>query len=115
VTETPRSGWAVASAAGDTVALDLEITPPLRRAGLLRDVVRLVQEARKGTGLDVSDRIELWWSADGELAQALLDGAHSLAAEVLAVTVEQGRPTAPLLRHSDDELGLAFWLRVAGG
>jgi len=115
VTETPRSGWAVASAAGDTVALDLEITPPLRRAGLLRDVVRLVQEARKGTGLDVSDRIELWWSADGELAQALLDGAHSLAAEVLAVTVEQGRPTAPLLRHSDDELGLTFWLRVAGG
>ena len=115
VTETPRSGWAVASAAGDTVALDMEITPPLRRAGLLRDVVRLVQEARKGTGLDVSDRIELWWSADGELAQALLDGAHSVAAEVLAVTVEQGQPTAPLLRHSDDELGLAFWLRVAGG
>ncbi len=115
VTETPRSGWAVASAAGDTVALDLEITPPLRRAGLLRDVVRLVQEARKGTGLDVSDRIELWWSADGELAQALLDGAHSVAAEVLAVTVEQGQPTAPLLRHSDDELGLAFWLRAAGG
>jgi len=115
VTETPRSGWAVASAAGDTVALDLEITPPLRRAGLLRDVVRLVQEARKGTGLDVSDRIELWWSADGELAQALLDGAHNVAAEVLAVTVEQGQPTAPLLRHSDDELGLAFWLRVAGG
>jgi len=115
VTETPRSGWAVASAAGDTVALDLELTPQLRRAGLVRDVVRLVQEARKGTGLDVSDRIELWWAGGGELAEALVEGAGALAAEVLAVSIEQGAPTAPLLRHHDDELGVSFWLRVAGG
>jgi isoleucyl-tRNA synthetase len=33
VTETPREGWAVVSAAGETVALDLTITPELRRAG----------------------------------------------------------------------------------
>ena len=55
VTETPREGWAVASAAGETLALDLEITPALRRTGRVRDVVRLVQEARKTSGLDVSD------------------------------------------------------------
>ncbi len=74
VTETPRTGWAVATRAGETVALDLEITPELRRAGLVRDAVRLVQEGRKASGLDVSDRIELWWSADGELAEALREG-----------------------------------------
>ena len=64
VTETPREGWAVASAAGETLALDLTITPELRSAGLVRDAVRLIQEARKTSGLDVSDRIELWWQAD---------------------------------------------------
>jgi isoleucyl-tRNA synthetase len=115
VTETPRTGWAVASTAGETVALDLEITPELRRAGLVRDVVRLVQEARKGTGLDVSDRIELWWAAAGELAEALQEGSFKLAEEVLAVSVVQGQPTANLAHHDDVDLGLRFWLRLAGG
>jgi isoleucyl-tRNA synthetase len=115
VTETPRTGWAVASAGGETVALDLEITAELRRAGLVRDVVRLVQEARKGTGLDVSDRIELWWAGTGELAEALQEGSLRLAEEVLAVSVVQGHPTADLAHHDDPDLGLRFWLRLAGG
>jgi isoleucyl-tRNA synthetase len=114
VTETPRTGWAVATAGGETVALDLEITPELRRAGLVRDVVRLVQEARKSTGLDVSDRIELWWVAEGEVKEALEEGSFRLAEEVLAVSVVEGRPTADVAHHDDPELGLRFWLRLAG-
>jgi isoleucyl-tRNA synthetase len=118
VTETPRTGWAVATEAGETVALDLEITPELRRAGLVRDAVRLVQDARKTSGLDVSDRIELWWEPTGsgpvELPAALAEGSARLGEEVLAVTVEPGPPTADLAVHVDDELGLRFWLRSAG-
>jgi len=114
ITETPRTGWAVASGAGETVALDLEITPALRRAGLVRDVVRLVQDARKSNGFDVSDRIELWWEADGELAEALTEGASRLTDEVLAVTLTAGPPVAKLAPHTDADLGLRFWLRVAG-
>jgi isoleucyl-tRNA synthetase len=87
VTETPREGWTVASAAGLTVALDLTLTPELERAGLVREVVRLVQDARKSTGLAVSDRIELWWTGDGAVAQALGEHAEALAGEVLATTV----------------------------
>ena len=64
LTETPREGWAVATDGGETVALDLEITPELRRAGLAREVVRLVQEARKTSGLQVTDRVELRWAGD---------------------------------------------------
>ena len=82
ITETPREGWAVATVGGETVALDLTITPELRRAGLARDVVRLVQEARKGAGLDVSDRIELTWSAPPELAEALREHGAAVAEEV---------------------------------
>ncbi|MEX2290482.1 MAG: isoleucine--tRNA ligase [Mycobacteriales bacterium] len=114
VTETPRTGWAVASGAGETVALDLEITPELRRSGLVREAVRLVQEARKTSGLAVSDRIELWWQAEGELAEALAEGSARVAEEVLAVQVTAGPPTADLAPHSDSGFGLRFWLRVAG-
>jgi isoleucyl-tRNA synthetase len=114
VTETPREGWAVATFGGETIALDLTLTPELRRAGLVRDVVRLVQDARKSSGLDVSDRIELWWAAEGELAEALHEGSLKLAEEVLAVSITEGRPTADVAHHDDPDLGLRFWLRLAG-
>ena len=78
VTQTPRAGWSVAADAGDTVALDLGITPELRREGLAREVIRLVQDARKADGLEVSDRITLCWqAADPELTAALAEHGRS--------------------------------------
>ena len=51
VSERPREGWSVVNEHGETIALDLHLTPELVRAGLAREVVRLVQEARKTSGL----------------------------------------------------------------
>lgn len=88
VTETPREGWAVASEAGESVALDLTITDELRRAGLAREVVRAIQEARKNAGFEVSDRITLWWSSlDSDVMQMWADHADEISGEVLATTV----------------------------
>jgi isoleucyl-tRNA synthetase len=114
VTERPRSGWAVESATGETVALDLAVTPELRRAGLAREVIRLVQEARKSTGLEVTDRIELWWTTrDAELTTALEQHGTEVAGEVLAVAMHGERPADDLPAHRGDDLALAFWLRKA--
>ncbi len=112
VTESPREGWAVVSGDGLSVALDLELTPELRRTGLVRDAVRLVQDGRKAAGLDVSDRIELWWSASGGMAEALREGAAVLGTEVLAVTVLEGPPPVDLAPRGDTSV--TFWLRAAG-
>jgi isoleucyl-tRNA synthetase len=116
ITETPRIGWAVASAGAETVAVDLELTAELRRLGLLRAVVRLVQEARKNAGLDVTDRIDLWWQVGGspEPAEAIRIHADELAQEVLAVTLHEGHPDGDYVEGGDLELGLRFWLRRAG-
>ena len=114
VTETPRSGWAVASDAGETVALDLTVTPELRRAGLAREVVRLVQDARKASGLEVSDRIALVWAAEGEeLAEALREHGAAVAAEVLATSFTEGDVGADGRR--DPDLGLRFTLAKRPG
>ncbi|HEY3955480.1 MAG TPA: isoleucine--tRNA ligase [Streptosporangiaceae bacterium] len=128
ITQTPRSGWTVAADAGETVALEVTITPELRREGLAREVVRLVQEERKNAGLDVSDRISLCWQAGGvagvgesgaaeagagEVAAALREHGGLIANEVLAVNYSEGRPgpdAAVLGEHTDAELGLTFWL-----
>jgi isoleucyl-tRNA synthetase len=116
VTERPRTGWAVESAGGESVALDLTVTPELRRAGLVREAVRLVQDGRKTSGLEVTDRIELWWRAAGDdLAEALRAHEGELAGEVLAASVREGRPDLDLPAQRDDELGLTFWLRRAPG
>ena len=116
ITETPRAGWAVVSESGASVALDLTLTPALIRAGQARNVVRRIQEARKQSGLDVSDRIELWWTADGEeLAVAIREHSALIAAEVLAPSFAEGHPQVSVAPHRDDDLGLTVWLRLAGG
>src|SRR5690606_16493515 len=113
VTEQPREGWAVASESGETVALDLEITPELQRAGLAREVVRLVQDARKSSGLEISDRIALTWSAtDPVTAKALTEHARSIASEVLASSFTQGEGDGGHTVTSA-EFGLTFWIRKA--
>jgi isoleucyl-tRNA synthetase len=101
---------------GETVALDLEITPQLRRAGLAREVIRAIQEARKGGGFEVSDRITLSWAVldpDGTgessdaLAAAMTEHGDLIASEVLASTItEADSPEG--LAQSDADLGLAF-------
>jgi isoleucyl-tRNA synthetase len=86
VTQTPLTGWAVASDGGETVALEVTITAELRREGLAREFVRLAQDARKADGLDISDRIALRWStADPEVAAALTEHRPMISAEVLAI------------------------------
>ena len=108
-------GWGIVSEGGLTVALDLEITPELRSEGLAREVVRVVQDARKAAGLDVADRIELSIESDGEVLQALRQHGDWVAAEVLAeklraealpeaehrseVELEAGRVTVALRRR----------------
>src|SRR4051794_32061370 len=115
ITETPREGWTVASGGGLTVALDLTLTPELERAGRAREAIRLIQEARKAAGLEVSDRIELWWTAAGPMAglmsEALTEHAEQLAGEVLAVAVHAGEPGPGTA--VDGPEGSRFWLAKA--
>ena len=89
------------------------MTPELRRAGLARETVRLVQEARKSSGLAVSDRISLtWMSVDDELAVALREHGSLVADEVLATTYVEGDASdlVDATQVVDDGLGLTVWI-----
>jgi isoleucyl-tRNA synthetase len=114
VTQTPREGWAVATDAGETVAIDVTVGPELRREGIAREVIRRIQEARKSDGLEVTDRIRLrWFSPDPDVVAALTEHAGLIAAEVLAVEVlpvEAGPGAEAAREHVEGDLGLTFWL-----
>jgi isoleucyl-tRNA synthetase len=80
------------------VVLDTEVTPELAAEGLARDVVRVVQSARRSAGLDVADRISVLVEASPAVAAAVETHRDFVAAETLAVSLafgaagEQGEP-----------------------
>ncbi|MBO5443415.1 MAG: isoleucine--tRNA ligase [Alphaproteobacteria bacterium] len=71
------------------VSLDTNITEELKREGMARDFVRLVQTLRKDKDFNISDRIELcYFAADEELSKALEENKEYIAEQVLAVKVD---------------------------
>jgi isoleucyl-tRNA synthetase len=87
---TDREGFSVVEDRDYIVALDLEITPELRREGLARDFVRGVQDARKRAGLQIEDTIVTIYQAKGELAEAIAEHADYIKAETLSKSLEPG-------------------------
>jgi len=75
---------------GGDVSLDQTLTPELRREGLMREVIRYVQNTRKNAGLNVDDRIVLnLTTANDELRKAIVEHEEAIKAETLAVSVAQ--------------------------
>lgn len=71
--------------------LNLTLNPELKREGLMREVIRVVQSARKKAGLNVDDRIKLYLKTDGEIAKSIKEHEETILAETLAVgLVESG-------------------------
>jgi len=107
ITETPKEGWSVASHSGESVALDLTLTPELLQAGLMREIIRTIQEDRKNSGFDISDRIHVSWNGGSAIAAALTKYQEDIAAEVLATSFEQDSG----LPIEGNEIGLGIALK----
>ena len=113
ITETPREGWAVMTQDGETLALDLEITLELRSLGISREIIRMIQEARKSSGLDVSDRINVkFHSTDNQVRESVAQNMQVIMNEILALAfVEENLATKPTTQ--DEDLSLSIWIEKA--
>ena len=113
ITETPREGWSVVSQDGETIALDLEISPELRSLGISREVIRMIQEARKASGLEVSDRINLkYHTTDEQVNGSISENLEVIKSEVLALSfVAEKAPNDPTTK--DEDLNLEIWIEKA--
>lgn len=73
--------------ADGSVFIDVNITPELKREGMMREVIRHVQAARKAAGLNVDDRITLHLETpDDELAKAIHEHLGAIKSETLTAT-----------------------------
>src|SRR5690554_136611 len=76
-------GWLVASANGVTVALDVTLTPDLQNEGIARELVNRIQNLRKDSGFEVTDRIEITLQEDKRLQQAINQNLDYIKEETL--------------------------------
>ena len=110
ITES-RAGYEVAADGAYLAALVTTLSPELVNEGLAREVVRRVQALRKDAGLDIADRIHLYYHASPRLAEAIEANRAYIASETLSLALEsssepQGLATAQD-RFDGEELKIA--------
>ena len=81
-------GWLVASQDGLTVALDVTITETLKKEGVARELVNRIQNLRKDSGFEVTDRINVLLKSSGILEEAVLDNIAYIKQETLTDNLE---------------------------
>jgi isoleucyl-tRNA synthetase len=90
VDRAPREGTVVETGSALAVALDTTLSEDLVLEGVAREVISRVQRMRREAGLEVTDRINLAWSSEDETIRAALTRhTAQIAAEVLALSVEE--------------------------
>ncbi|GHB72009.1 isoleucine--tRNA ligase [Persicitalea jodogahamensis] len=89
ITAEDVPGWLVASEDGLTVALDVTVTEDLRKEGIARDFVNRIQNLRKDSGFDVTDKIQITLqNDDATLTEAVASQREYICQEVQAVGLE---------------------------
>ncbi|AWA29142.1 isoleucine--tRNA ligase [Flavobacterium magnum] len=88
ITSQDIEGWLVANANGITVALDITITPELRNEGIARELVNRIQNLRKDSGFEVTDKIRVQLESGNEmLREAVQVNADYIKSETLTETI----------------------------
>ena len=95
-------GWLVANEGNLTIALDVTVTPELRREGIARDIVNRIQNIRKARNYDITDRIRLVFAPGAETDDAIRDFSDYISRQVLATSLE----IAPVEGDGVEELSM---------
>ncbi|SHI63477.1 Isoleucyl-tRNA synthetase [Mesonia phycicola] len=88
ITSEDIEGWLVASNAGLTVALDVTINDELKKEGIARELVNRIQNLRKDSGFEVTDKISIKIKKDGVVEDAVLDNVEYIKTETLTANLE---------------------------
>ncbi len=95
-----REGHAGSGEGSAWVVLDTTVTDDLALEGLARELIHQVQQMRKEAGLEIADRITLYYEGDSRLPELLRTHGETILREVLAVTAVPGVPAGAALTKS---------------
>ena len=88
ITSQDIEGWLVANANGVTVALDVTLTPDLRNEGIARELVNRIQNLRKDSGFEVTDRVEITLQEEERLKEAVSQNLSYIKEETLTEVLQ---------------------------
>ncbi len=101
ITSQDIEGWLVANEGKITVALDVTITEPLREEGIARELVNRIQNLRKDSGFEVTDRITVQIQNDQNIEQAINNNLDYIKTETLTDNLE-------IINQIDNGIEIAF-------
>ncbi|WP_167342896.1 isoleucine--tRNA ligase [Nonlabens sp. SY33080] len=103
ITSSDIEGWLVANQSGITVALDVTISPELKQEGISRELVNRIQNIRKDSGLEVTDRITITMQSHPEMDAAVEKNAQYIKDETLAndLTITQSVDNGTIIEFDD--------------
>ena len=94
-------GWLVASNDGFTVALDISIDESLKNEGIARELINRIQNLRKDSGFELTDRIEVQVLQDQQLSEAVKENGDYIKTETLTDKLE-------IVNELDGGVGIEF-------
>jgi isoleucyl-tRNA synthetase len=101
ITSQDIEGWLVANEGALTVALDVTITEELRKEGIARELVNRIQNLRKDSGFEVTDRIEVQLQNDALVAAAIASNKDYIKSETLTEVLQ-------IVDNVNDGIEIAF-------
>jgi isoleucyl-tRNA synthetase len=110
----PREGLVVASQGLVVIALETKLTPELIQEGIAREIVNRLQNKRKNDGLEVSDRIRMWYHTDEDVRAAEEKHSGYINAETLCVELHfvATKPQDLTGWEEMDINGHPYWIRI---
>ncbi|WP_452227346.1 isoleucine--tRNA ligase [Lacinutrix cladophorae] len=101
ITSQDIEGWLVANEGNLTVALDVTITEELRKEGIARELVNRIQNLRKDSGFEVTDRIDVKLQKEDQIVKAVETNIEYIKTETLTETLE-------IVEQIDNGIEIAF-------
>jgi isoleucyl-tRNA synthetase len=101
ITSKDIEGWLVASSGALTVALDVTITEALKKEGIARELVNRIQNLRKESGFELTDKISVQFQNDEYIKKAIETNLDYIKTETLTDTLE-------IVANLDNGVDIAF-------
>ncbi|MGI0105039.1 isoleucine--tRNA ligase [Salinimicrobium sp. WS361] len=104
ITSQDIEGWLVANSGNITVALDITISDELKKEGIARELVNRIQNMRKDSGFEVTDKIDVTLQKDGTVEDAVQQNIQYIKTETLTANLDLAEEVNNGLEVSFDEV-----------
>jgi len=111
ITSQDIEGWLVANSGNITVALDITISEELKKEGIARELVNRIQNIRKDSGFEVTDKIDVTLQKDGTVEEAVQQNIEYIKNETLTANLDLAEEVDNGLEITFDEVTTKLFIK----